>query len=603
MRRRREVISGPCVDRCFCLPGYFSLVAACLAAIFVASGCRWDPSGLTPPFQPDGAPRDGASSDASALDGGLPDGSERCGNGILDQGEACDGELLGGATCLSQGFTGGALACTSLCIFDYRGCEGAPECGNHLREPGEACDGTDLGGATCLGFTGLPHGTLTCTSSCALDGSGCHYCGNGSIGGPEECDGDLGGATCVSLGYTAGVLACGQDCRFDVGGCTTCGDGICSASAGERWDQCPQDCGWLRLTGGATHSCGLKKDGSAWCWGANDRGQLGDGTTQPSILPKRVLLGMPVLDISAGEGFTCAVLSNASLNCWGKNDKGQLGDGTIVDRLAPTLVPGLVDLRQVAAGGSHACAMTNAGALYCWGMNDKGQLGDASTVDKLSPVSVSTATGMTVVLSLTAGQKHTCAVDAQKAAWCWGDKGTGRLGDGLNLDQNRPSAVSNTTGLVLVRQISAGNTHTCAVSESGQAFCWGSKAAGRLGDDANADQPVPSPVSTSTGLVLSSAITAGGGHSCAIRDDGAVFCWGENADGAVGDNSTTDRTVPAAVVTTTGLVPAAGLYAGGKHVLGWNAQGDAWGWGEGGAGQLGDGFTLDRLIPTPVSTN
>ncbi len=156
-----------------------------------------------------------------------------CGNNVLEPGEECDGDDLGGATCESLGYSGGTLACLSDCSdFDTSGCEThVAICGNNVLEPGEECDGDDLGGATCesLGYSG---GTLACLSDCSdFDTSGCEthvaICGNNVLEPDEECDGDdLGGATCESLGFDRGVLGCDQNCLFDVSDCSKCGDNI-----------------------------------------------------------------------------------------------------------------------------------------------------------------------------------------------------------------------------------------------------------------------------------------------------------------------------------------------------------------------------------------
>lgn len=152
-----------------------------------------------------------------------------CGNGQLDPGETCDGRLLGGATCASEGFVGGTIACGAGCTIDTSGCN---TCGNGTVDEGEDCDGAALGSETCQdrGFTG---GTLGCTSACAFDEASCvnALCGNGSIEGNESCDGsDLGGSSCAAQGFFGGTLACAADCAFDTSACTNCGDGTAAGS-------------------------------------------------------------------------------------------------------------------------------------------------------------------------------------------------------------------------------------------------------------------------------------------------------------------------------------------------------------------------------------
>ena len=170
-----------------------------------------------------------------------------CGNGVREVGEECDGGDLGGATCLSLGYSGGSLGCASDCTFDRSGCDIPDGCGNGLVDPGEDCDGVNLGGETCesQGYTG---GTLACAQQCVFDPTGCTsdaVCGDGVVTVPEECDGvNLGGATCVSLGHLGGDLACDSLCAFDLSGCVDeiCGNGVAEPA---------EDCDGIDL-GGAT---------------------------------------------------------------------------------------------------------------------------------------------------------------------------------------------------------------------------------------------------------------------------------------------------------------------------------------------------------------
>lgn len=153
-----------------------------------------------------------------------------CNNGTKEAGEQCDGSDLGTDTCITQGFVGGTLACTSSCTFDTSGCI-SQICLNGTREGTEECDGSDFGGQTCQS-RGYFAGTLSCSSGCTIDESGCNFCGNGvvNIGEGEQCDGsNLNGATCESLNFGPGTLSCNGSCLFDTSLCTAaqnCNNGI-----------------------------------------------------------------------------------------------------------------------------------------------------------------------------------------------------------------------------------------------------------------------------------------------------------------------------------------------------------------------------------------
>lgn len=539
-------------------------------------GCRFDPSGLRAP-------------DA---------GGAVCGDNVREAEEACDGEDLAGVSCVSLGYSGGGLQCTSSCALDESGCEAPPECGNGHLDTGEGCDGTDLGGATCLGLTGFEQGSPVCSGACLLLTTDCHTCGNGTVEGPEECDTVSGGQTCQGLGFDGGDLACGPSCRLDSSGCFACGDGVCDAALGEGWEGCPSDCSWRQIDAGRHHTCGVRRDATAWCWGANDVGQVGDGSDLDRLVPTPVLLSASVQQISAGGDVSCAVLSDTSVSCWGLNDHGQLGDGTIQSRAVPAPVTGLTDISAVSVGGSHVCALTSLGAVFCWGLNNKGQLGDGSMEERHEPVLVAQDSGLVAAVQVSAGEAHTCAVDLAGRAFCWGDHGNGRLGDDFGQDQEKPAPVSRASGLTSAAQISAGKTHTCAVDSGGQVWCWGQKADGRLGDDSNADQAIPVQVVTSGGLLGAVRVTAGEAHTCALRQDGVIFCWGNGGSGQLGDGSSTNRTVPTLLDPGAGLSVAAGVSAGGAHTVAWTPAGEGWAWGAGTLGQLGTVTVTDE--PSPV---
>lgn len=200
---------------------------------------------------------------------GCSGGNESCGNGQLDQGEECDGQNLDGVTCQSLGYEGGgSLACRQDCTLDTNGCiPSQEECGNGVRDVGEHCDGADLGGETCVsqGYSG---GALSCRPDCTFDTSQCiqEQCGNGAVEGTEECDGaDLDGSTCVSLGYDGGTLACNASCTFDTSGCSGCGNG--ELETGEECDGSNlggSTCQLLGYDGGSlscTTSCQLDDSG------------------------------------------------------------------------------------------------------------------------------------------------------------------------------------------------------------------------------------------------------------------------------------------------------------------------------------------------------
>jgi alpha-tubulin suppressor-like RCC1 family protein len=198
-----------------------------------------------------------------------------------------------------------------------------------------------------------------------------------------------------------------------------------------------------QIATGDLAACARKNDGTLWCWGANDSGIVGDGSTTDRLAPVPVTaLGASVAEVSVGDLFTCARKTDGSVWCWGANDDGQLGDGTTTTRPAPVRVTLADNLNvELSANGRHACARHASGALWCWGANARGELGVGGTADALTPVRVS-ALGTTVA-ELSAGiNEDTCARTTDGTVWCWGNGTSGQLGDGTLVDRSLPVRVA-----------------------------------------------------------------------------------------------------------------------------------------------------------------
>jgi alpha-tubulin suppressor-like RCC1 family protein len=357
------------------------------------------------------------------------------------------------------------------------------------------------------------------------------------------------------------------------------------------------------LAPGGAHTCALTTTGAALCWGYNDSGQLGDGTTTDRRTPAPVSsLGSGVAALAAGGYHTCALTAVGAVLCWGLNNLGQLGNGTTGlenNRLTPAPVSGLGSgVTALATGDYHTCALTAAGGVLCWGANYGGQLGDGTTTDRLIPTPVS---GLdSGVAAITAGSSHTCALTAVGDVLCWGSNHSDELDNGTSgLENNRltPTPVSGLGSGVAA--ITAGGYHTCALTAAGGVLCWGANYGGQLGDGSAADRLTPAPVSGLASGVA--AITAGGYHTCALTAADGVLCWGSNWSGQLGDGTTTDRLTPAPVSGLGSVVTA--IAAGGEHTCALTAAGAVLCWGSNWSGQLGDGTSgleNNRPTPTPV---
>lgn len=310
---------------------------------------------------------------------------------------------------------------------------------------------------------------------------------------------------------------------------------------------------FTRLTGGGAHTCGLTSDGTAWCWGDNSHGQLGDGSFISRNTPVPVSTTLKFSRINAGEAHTCALTSDGDALCWGRNNGGQLGDGTMTARSAPTPVTTNLHFQVIDAGGyggprdnpfpSFTCALTTAGDAYCWGENLLGNLGrGTSGLPQPLPAPVS---GGLKFGSLTVGfDDHACAVTPGDQAYWWGANFNGSLGDGTETERDAPVSVSG--GLTFVQLAAGGfNAHTCGRSGGGVAYCWGDNEVGQVGDGTTDVRLTPTAV---TGGLTLTSLDAGYRHTCGITTAGVVYCWGSNGASQLGNNSTVASPVPVRVL-------------------------------------------------------
>ena len=282
-------------------------------------------------------------------------------------------------------------------------------------------------------------------------------------------------------------------------------------------------------------------------------------------------LSEPVTQISGGQYFACALTTSGGVKCWGDNHDGQLGDSSNSDRPIPVDVKGvggvglLSGIAAISAGGStfirsnHSCALTTSGGVKCWGGNQDGQLGDNSTFDSLTPVDV---VGMsTGVVAISAGSSHTCALTTGGGVKCWGRNTEGQVGDGSALQRETPVDVSGLTSGVSA--ISAGAYETCALTTAGGMKCWGRNVFGQLGDGSVLQRNAPVDVSGLTSGVL--AIAAGNQTTCAVTSAGGAKCWGDNLYGQIGDGTTAPRHTPVDVSGLTSGVVRLANSAGSEH--------------------------------------
>ena len=367
----------------------------------------------------------------------------------------------------------------------------------------------------------------------------------------------------------------------------------------------------LDIASGFAHSCAVQADGNVTCWGEGNSGQLGNGATSSwytessPILTSSLGAGRTAVAVSAGNDHTCAILDTGSVSCWGSGGNGRLGNGAGSQQTTPTQTSSLGAGRtaaNISLGGSHTCVILDNGAVSCWGGGGYGQLGNGATSSQSTPTLTSSlGTGRTAV-AISAGNRHTCVILDNGAVSCWGSNADGQLGNGGTSSSSTPTLTSSLgTGRTAI-SISAGNRHTCAVLDNGAVSCWGHGGVGQLGNGGTSDRLSPTLTSSLGTGVVATEVTTAASHSCALHNTGSVSCWGFGGYGQIGNSANQQRNTPALTSSFGSGVGATALAAGYDHTCAMLSNGYVSCWGLGSSGQLGNGYYVNRNSPTPTNS-
>ena len=397
--------------------------------------------------------------------------------------------------------------------------------------------------------------------------------------------------------------------------------------------------GYRAIAAGWRHSVALKNNGDLYAWGSNVLGQLGDGTTANRLTPTFIGSGYQV--IATGSFYTLAIKTNGDLYSWGDNRYNQLGDGTTTQRSSPVFIgadyqavaagdghsvalknngdlytwggnvfAALVDpnpdpflynrpsptlagsgYQAIAAGGDHGLAIKTNGDLYSWGANRDGEVGDGTISDGFGSSAVFIGGGYQAVA---AGGYHSLAIKTDGSLYAWGANSQGQLGLGISPIYIVPVLMGSG-----YQAVAAGDAHTVALKANGDLYGWGDNSLGQVGTGnitAPNDPRNLSPSLIGSGYV---AISAGWHHTLAIKANGDLYAWGDNASGQLGDGTRIARAFPTLIGSGFRAVAAG---SGGSHTVALKSNGDLYAWGSNYLGQLGDGTTTDRLAPTFVGS-
>lgn len=415
------------------------------------------------------------------------------------------------------------------------------------------------------------------------------------------------GGTCVGSCFDPTPLDTVQPALARCGSCQRCASAECEALPDGATCGCPGDscaagaCVVSRpvsqLLVGDTHTCASTESWDVYCWGENDEGQLGTGTLgEPaaSATPVHVLRpeGTWLAELAGGSSGTCALLGNGRWWCWGSNWFGQFGSGEDGLEPAPIEVAAPVEIVELS-GSSHFCGVDREGALWCWGYNERRQLGPIGDEGE-----VHTPTRVEIDLDVAtydAEGLHTCVITGDDRLWCWGYNNSDELGIGARVETSedpvRPGCGETQSGTCWSdwSSVANGEFHTCAIRRDGSLWCWGGNGSGSLGiGTSGGGESAPRAVAPGEAWSL---VEAGYRNTCAIRSDGSLWCWGQGADGEIGDGRLELRTTPTRVIdppagTRWESVDVSGTSAG-SHVCGVRSDRSLWCWGRNDYGQTG----------------
>jgi alpha-tubulin suppressor-like RCC1 family protein len=334
---------------------------------------------------------------------------------------------------------------------------------------------------------------------------------------------------------------------------------------------------FLQVAAGTQSTCGVRTDGSLWCWGDNTYGQLRLSGSSSRLTPSQ-LLGASSQHVACGQTHCCGLRTDGTLSCWGYNGSGQLGS-------TPVAQPGQqVDVAgawlEVATGSYQSCGIKSDFTLWCWGDNTNGQLGNGGADTAGQPTQVA-GDGWKQVSS---GYLHTCAVKQGGTLWCWGLNANLQLGDAQY--HPSPSQVAGSDWL----QVATGLYHTCATRTDGSLLCWGGNISGQLGNAGVPVDPTGATSKTADPVLVAgtwSTIAAGQSHTCGIQPDKSLWCWGDNTKGQLGDNTLLAKSEPNQVVVAGQTWEQ--VAAGAEHTCAMATGGAVWCWGANLGGQLGLG--------------
>ncbi len=365
----------------------------------------------------------------------------------------------------------------------------------------------------------------------------------------------------------------------------------------------------VSVESGAFHTCVLRANHKVSCWGSNVWGEVGGSDIHQDYLQPTDVAGIAdATAISVGWWHSCAIVSGGQVKCWGRNNYGQLGNGTTTGLAVttPVVVQGLSNATSISSGYAHTCAIVSSPAsAVCWGWNSAGQLGNLTLSDSSVPVPVLTGAGtMAMSTSIAAGNLHTCTITTGGKTQCWGANEQHQFGNGTTQDSTSPVAgglVAESITLGGLDTVVSGNDGSCAIGSSAppaQVWCWGANSQGRFGLGNLTEQPYAAQVPTAADPTGSpTAVDVFLDNACVVMSSGSVLCAGSNSAGQLGS---TDPSGSSTMVAVSGVTTATAVSLGATHACAVLSSGGVDCWGSDDSGQLGNGTASSSSAPVHV---